>query len=758
VSGPYKFLLPVFLFLVLSATGQDRKYIDSLLTQLGKQSADSVRCRLMLEIATEYRTKDTLSASEFLEQGRQIAEKMGYTNLLGRYYEIRGEMHTHFGLYDQAMMEYDRALSLYYEVHNDVGYYETLKDKGNVHLFKSEYPQALNDYETALDFYRRKGIPRGTSRCLNNIGIIYKNRGQYVEALTAFDESISYIDGKEEPMELAQGYINMGNVFVYLGSYEQALEYYQMAQNIAESEGSPKELALCLQNSGVIQNKCGNYTEADQFYRRALTLGREVGDPVVISNCLINIGTNLSDMGQHEEGLRYVEQGLEIKTQLGDDRTISNCNIYMAEIYYAMGDDEKASGLFKDAIPTKETLGDQEGLVRCYLGLARIHADRGNEQQAKLESDRALEIAENIGALEHIAAVYSLKQEQAEARGDYRSAYQYATNLSRINDSLLDENTSKAVMEMEFRHRAKVLEKENENLRIQSGLTSELMKKRNAFLYSIAGIAVLLAAGLVLGAYALRRLRMTSLKLEEKNLVITKQNLKLDTLNRTKDRMMSIIAHDLRGTIGNQLTAIEVLNRMEATGHKGIDRKKLLGNLKHAATYSLELLENLLHWSRLEENKTYYHPEEINLERVVSGCVSIFDETARKKDISVEQRIKDPTMLHADRIMLEAIVRNLLSNAIKFSKSGGHILLSAREEDSYIQFEVRDEGIGMTPEQIDKVVNNGGYTQRGTANEKGAGIGITLVREFTSLHRGRFSIESEPGKGTRVVIDLPKQL
>ena len=756
MTKTFKLLLFLLFFVAIQMTGQDMYRVDSLVAELGIQDEDSIRCRIMLEIATEFKTNDTASAMAYLEQGKVIAESLTDKNYQGRYFEILGEMHAYFGLYNLAIIEYDRALAFYYEADNDIGYYETLKDKGNVHLFKSEYPQAMNYYETALDFYRRNDMVYGASRCLNNMGIIYKNRGQYVEALTAYDESIKYVNEEEDPMQIAQGYINMGNVFVYLGSYERALEYYEMAQTIAEREGSIKEIALCLLNSGVVQNKCGNFQEASLLYNRALSVGRKIADPVTISNCLINIGTNLSEMGQLERGLSYVEQGRDMKVELGDERTISNCLIHLADIHFKMEDFNRAIELFREAIPAKEALEDREGLVRCYLGLARVNFERRNYSTANQMADQALEIATGINSLEHVATGYGIKQEIAEARGDYRSAYMYAMDYYRFNDSLMDENTSKAVMEMEFRHRSKVLEKENENLRIQSGLASELMKKRNAFLYSIAGIAILLAAGMLLGAYVLRRLRISSLKLEEKNLVITRQNLKLDAMNRTKDRMMSIIAHDLRGTIGNQLTAIEVLHRVEALEKTDFDRKKLLGNLKHSASYSLELLENLLHWSRLEENDTYYHPEEIKLGLIVTGCVSLFDETARHKGVSIEQRIEDAIKVHADRIMLEAIIRNLISNAIKFSESGGAISVSAVEKEETIDVEVSDNGIGMSEEQIFNVMNNGGYTKRGTANEKGAGIGMTLVREFTALHHGKLSIHSKLDAGTRVAIAFPK--
>jgi signal transduction histidine kinase/Tfp pilus assembly protein PilF len=758
MTASRKLLICLILLIAANAAGQDMFRVDSLVTFLGKQTIDSVRCRIFLEIASEFKTSDSLAAREYLEAGVEIAAGMDDKSYMGRCLKLQGEMHAHFGLYDLAILEFDRALAFFNEADNHLEYYETLKEKGNVCLFRSEYPQAMNYYETALDFYRRNDMAEGASRCLNNMGIIYKNRGQYVEALTVYEESINYLEQVQDPMQTAQGYINMGNVFVYLGSYERAIEYYEMALEISERENSEKDIALCLMNVGVVQNKCGNYPEAYSFYNRALAVSRKLRDPITISNALINIGTNYSDMNRLDEALDYVKRGMDIKIDLGDERIISNCYIHMAEIHYKRADFDRAIELFREAIPVKEILGDQEGLIRCYLGLARVDLDRGNYFAGDQMVDLALEIATRINAMEHVAAGYGIKKDLAEARGDYRSAYFYALDFHRFSDSLMDISTSKAVMEMEFRHRSKVLEKENENLRIQSSLADQLIKKRNAFLYSLAGIAFLFAVGLLLGIYFLRRLRLTSQKLEEKNLVITRQNLKLDTLNRNKDRMMSIIAHDLRGTIGNQLTAIEVLHRVEGLDQPGIDRKKLLGNLKHSSSYSLELLENLLHWSRLEENENYFHPEEINLGAVVKGCIDLFDETARSKGVSIEQSIDNSIRMMADRIMLETIIRNLLSNAVKFSNANGIVAISARYSDGNIVLEVSDNGIGMTGEQIDRVLNNGGFTRRGTSNEKGAGIGLTLVREFSAIHQGKLSITGNPDGGTRVTVTFPNRI
>jgi signal transduction histidine kinase len=117
--------------------------------------------------------------------------------------------------------------------------------------------------------------------------------------------------------------------------------------------------------------------------------------------------------------------------------------------------------------------------------------------------------------------------------------------------------------------------------------------------------------------------------------------------------------------------------------------------------------------------------------------------------------MKDPLVCHVDKIMFETIIRNLISNAVKFSNTGGHIIIEADVNDGMLHLKITDHGIGMNQEQLEKLNQNGGFTRRGTANEKGAGIGLTLVKEFTSLHGGRLQIESLPEKGSSFEIVVP---
>ncbi len=729
---------------------------DSLQRELEQSESDSTGIRLMLELAREVMDTDSALAKSQILRAREIAELLPNTKALGQSYQVMGELQSYHGHYEEAIRQYDRALAYFSEADEDELFFETTRLKGNVYLFLSEYDQAVNLYNSALDFYRRNEMNIGISRCLNNLGVIQRFKGEYGEALLLYEESVLYLDSVENAYDISQAYINMGNVFVHLGSYERALEYYQKALVISEREGYLNNISFCLSNSGVVQNKCRNYTEAHRLYTRALTVSESINDQIKISNCLINIGTNFSEMGRPEEGLDYVRRGMAIKQELGDDRTISNCYIHMAEIHLMMEEYERAIELFESAIPVKEQLGDREGLVRCLLGLSSVLLKQNELTEAGQMADRGLEMAHSIGAMEHLQQGYALKRDIALSMNDFQAAYQFVNLHYRYRDSLMGEATTRAVMEMEFRSRSRSLEQENENLKVQSSLQTELMRKRNAFMYSVLGIALLLAAGLALVGYFLRRLRLSSNKLEEKNLVITRQNIQLDQMVRNKDRLMSIIAHDLRGTIGNQLTGLEILNRMQEDQEGTLqDRNKLMKNLKNSASYSLDLLENLLHWSRIDESESFFHPEEVDLEILLSNTLELFRETADQKRLEVKRELEGPLTCEADRIMVETIFRNLISNAIKFSDRGGQIVIRAWISDGDLIFSVSDQGIGMDTDHIHKITSDLGVTRRGTANEKGAGIGLALVREFTALHGGSLQIESEPGKGSTFQVVIP---
>ena len=226
-------------------------------------------------------------------------------------------------------------------------------------------------------------------------------------------------------------------------------------------------------------------------------------------------------------------------------------------------------------------------------------------------------------------------------------------------------------------------------------------------------------------------------------LKIHSQSKELIELNATKDKFFSIIAHDLRGPLGNFM----VLTEMMADEPQNLttdETKGFMLDLKHTSRNIYNLLENLLEWSRMQRGQTAFKPQTIALTEVVADCVKLVAESARKKTIGIAISIPFGTEVFADNNMLQCIIRNLVSNAIKFTRHGGSITLSAKPTtNGLIEIAVKDTGIGIKPEMVDNLFRYDVNTNRnGTDDEPSTGLGLLLCKEFVEKHGGKIRVES----------------
>lgn len=230
---------------------------------------------------------------------------------------------------------------------------------------------------------------------------------------------------------------------------------------------------------------------------------------------------------------------------------------------------------------------------------------------------------------------------------------------------------------------------------------------------------------------------------------ITLKNELLQTINAEKDKFFSIIAHDLRGPLSAFVAATQIIT--EEVQNMSIEEIRDISNsMKTSATNIYSLLENLLEWSRLRRGGMDFIPVTINLKKIIITSIEVLNETARKKDISVEISIPETLQITADNHMFEATVRNLVSNAIKFTPAGGKVKIEAViAEDHYVETRITDSGIGMSPELIDKLFQIDEKTSRpGTEGEPSTGLGLLLCKEFIEKNGGKIEVRSEIGKGS----------
>lgn len=239
------------------------------------------------------------------------------------------------------------------------------------------------------------------------------------------------------------------------------------------------------------------------------------------------------------------------------------------------------------------------------------------------------------------------------------------------------------------------------------------------------------------------------------HLTIQHQKKQLMKLNATKDKFFSIIAHDLRSPFNALIPGTKFLaDSIDKLSSEQVKRFAL--EIHRSAETTFNLLGNLLSWARSQSGVFDYDPVTIDLCRLIINTIDIHRQQADQKKIRFKTCMEAGISVYADMNMINTVLRNLISNAIKFTDEGGQVTVSAVTESNRVKIKVADTGIGITQKNLPRLFEiDGNLKMRGTAGEKGTGLGLILCREFIEKHKGAIWTESKPGCGTTFFFTLP---
>jgi two-component system, sensor histidine kinase and response regulator len=250
----------------------------------------------------------------------------------------------------------------------------------------------------------------------------------------------------------------------------------------------------------------------------------------------------------------------------------------------------------------------------------------------------------------------------------------------------------------------------------------------------------------------------THIRLRKSHNELALANQKLLESNNTKDKMFSIISHDLLGPLGNIKESFELI----ASGEVKMEYDNLIDFIKtgwSAISGAYSLLENLLYWARNQQGRMIYHPKPILVEDIIRETIDLLTGVAIHKNISIATEIYTKGYAFADKNAIKTVLRNLVSNAIKFTKPGGKVTIGVNDEnDRMFQITVNDNGIGMAETTRDQLFSPTVKSQPewGTAGEKGVGLGLIICKEFVEKHGGKIWVKSQLNKGSTFIFTLPK--
>jgi two-component system, sensor histidine kinase and response regulator len=241
-------------------------------------------------------------------------------------------------------------------------------------------------------------------------------------------------------------------------------------------------------------------------------------------------------------------------------------------------------------------------------------------------------------------------------------------------------------------------------------------------------------------------------QLRQVNAEIEKQKKELTELNALKIKLFSVISHDLKTPMYALHNLFQNIQRQNIPPR---EFKALIPEVVNDINYTMNLMENLLHWAKSQMRSDHISPSVVDVSSMIHEVLHLLRLQADAKKIRLESRNNSPMFVYADKDMISIVLRNLLSNAIKFTPENGVVSIGASEASSFVEVFVQDTGMGMSQDVIKKVNSANYFTTKGTINESGTGLGLMLCREFLNKNGGQMFIESTEGKGSVISFTLP---
>lgn len=241
------------------------------------------------------------------------------------------------------------------------------------------------------------------------------------------------------------------------------------------------------------------------------------------------------------------------------------------------------------------------------------------------------------------------------------------------------------------------------------------------------------------------------------NKIVSEQKEALERLGLVKDRIFSVVSHDMRSPINSLISFTQLLEDGDLTPAQ---LKRYAANLKNALGYTSSMMENLLNWASSQMQGYTPLVEKFDSQLCAQEVINTMQTASAQKDITVENKVSSGLLCLADLNMTSLVLRNLLNNAIKFTPTKGHIVIDMQANEAHLMFKIIDNGVGLSIDQVNRInadsYNEMGKTTLGTNNERGTGIGLVLCKTFTSIMKGKLSVESKVGEGSVFTLSLPR--
>ncbi|MEF3695283.1 MAG: tetratricopeptide repeat protein [Candidatus Cloacimonadota bacterium] len=548
-------------------------------------------------------------------------------------------------------------------------------------------------------------------RCMNNMALVKKQLGELFEAIEIWEKLL------QEDLDTGSRVLytnNLGVAYNRAMKPKQAIKAYFAALELLDNQEQSDSAADIYNNLGNINRSSGNMEKALEYFYRALDIYTNLQNSQRIAMIFNNLAATYNEMQDLENSDKYCILALEHYKKYMPEHTMSIVLNNYAALRTMQLRFVEAKQLYTDSLDIAHRYNDEEMQTKILNNLALIAIEQEDPDLAIKFAEESRTIAHRTQDLISEKNAYSCLKDAWQSKRDFAQAYLAQSVelvlIGRINQN----NTPLDIAQAEARFLQQQLEAQLEIYRKQN----EALEQSNQII------------------------------LEKTREMETQNNLLMAT-NQLMSRIISIITHDVRGPVATIAQIAELLS----SGELEERREETLKQLHISAQRTEGLIEDLLYLASRYKSGLDEDPTELDLYDTLQDGVKLAETVATPKGIKLDFYCnRNPLRIMIAKERLRLIIRNLISNAIKFSNPGSTIHLDVLADDETLRIIVRDEGRGMTDKQVGKILAGAAFSELGTNQEKGFGMGLVFVLEAIIHTRGTLQIESKPGLGSAFII------
>ena len=652
-----------------------------------------------------------------------------------------------------------------------LAYQEADSTKVDLSLMLIDELYAIEDYEKALLYVNQTAklsekleYTKGLAESTFYRAQIYSQRNDYFNAIDNYDKSRKYYLQISDTLGVAKVSNSIGLIEIKRGNYSVGLQNSLSAIDIFEKQNLFDELSSAYSNLAEAYHKTNQIDKAIDFNFKALDVRKKIDDRPGIIVSTKNIAELYALRKEHRKAIEYYENVLEMLNPTKNQNLRGEILPKLGSQYLEFKEYIKASEYLVEGLKYNRKQNNEEGILLALNAIGNLNLQKQKVKLAEIQLNEAYSIAQKIDNKPALLENYKLHIALDSTRGYFQNAffwqnkyYDLKDELSKIDQPVFPVDTESLDLinsnpiEEEIDN---FEEEENNNKTIKTWLNNPLV------VYGTLAASAVLLTLLLLNFLKNKKYRETIVEQREKlkqeqirSEAILEQTHHLEEVNQVKDKLFSIVSHDLKDSISSIKAFLDLLKEDSISKE---EFRELIPELSENANNASSLLFNLLNWSKSQMQNLEPNPELFNIQEVFHTKMALVEQKVEdKRIVLIDESQRD--FIYADKSMVEIVIQNLITNAVKFSRTGDVITVSNQDVNGNALICVEDTGVGISEENINKLFNaNKNFTTIGTKNEKGTGLGLTIAKDLVELNKGRIWVESTVNVGSKFYIELPK--